>query len=429
MKTKTHRSERGQALILIVFAILALIALTALAVDGGNVYAERRRAQNAADSTALDSALAMVRGSDITGMRAEGLARASSNRYTDADATAASSNEEVNVEIYSPPNDGPYNCANSPTTCDQYVQVIITAEIRTYFGRVIGIPTVTNQVQAVARGKPPVATPMGFGNAIVSLAPDECKAVTYQGNADTLLTGGGIYVNSNCEDTAFFNNSGSAALTAPCVQAVGGIQYKPGALNITPDPSCINSGVSVLPDIVYPDPVCTSDVSIDGDTMSPGTWPPAGHSGSTKFPPAGVENLESGIYCVEEGDFVVNGGDTLTGENVVIVVETGDISWNGGAEINLSAPTEGPYDGLLIFMPESNDGDVTINGNSNSNFTGSILVPSADVTINGTGSPTGLHCQIIGYTVDISGTSDMNLTYNADDNYEAPVPPQVELVQ
>ncbi|GBD08885.1 hypothetical protein HRbin22_01128 [Candidatus Thermoflexus japonica] len=47
---------RGQALVLIALAFAAFLALLALAIDGGNAYAQRRRAQNAADAAALSAA-------------------------------------------------------------------------------------------------------------------------------------------------------------------------------------------------------------------------------------------------------------------------------------------------------------------------------------------------------------------------------------
>jgi Flp pilus assembly protein TadG len=46
-------SERGQTMIIMVFAMIGLLAMTGLAIDGGTVYVERRRMQNAADSAAL----------------------------------------------------------------------------------------------------------------------------------------------------------------------------------------------------------------------------------------------------------------------------------------------------------------------------------------------------------------------------------------
>jgi len=47
-----HRFERGQALPLLVAALIALAAFAALALDGGNLYTEQRRAQAAADKPA-----------------------------------------------------------------------------------------------------------------------------------------------------------------------------------------------------------------------------------------------------------------------------------------------------------------------------------------------------------------------------------------
>ncbi len=420
MKAPQHRTERGQALILIVFAIIGLIGMTALAIDGGNVYAERRRAQNAADTSAIAAALSKARGGDVATYDAAALTRAASNNYNDSDAGASSSSPDVNVEVYSPPISVP-GSGNAYVGNSQYVQVIITATIKTYFGRVIGISQITNKVQAIARAKPPITRPMANGNAIVGLEPNDCKAIFYQGNADAIITGGGLYSNSACADAAFFNNSSSAQLTAPCLQAVGGIQYANGALNIPS--SCILRDQPPLPSIVYPDPKCDVNAQVNGSTMSPGNY-----SGN-KFPPAGVTNLDSGIYCINQGDFTLNGNDTLTGEHVVIVVRTGNVTWNGGANIKLSAPTTGPYAGLLLFLPESNHATVKIDGNSSSTFTGSILAPSSEIDVNGTGSPEGLDCQVIGNTVNISGTTTMKINYNAGNQYWAPIPPQIELVQ
>jgi hypothetical protein len=69
-----------------------------------------------------------------------------------------------------------------------------------------------------------------------------------------------------------------------------------------------------------------------------------------------------------------------------------------------------------------------MNGNSESGFTGTILAPAADITIDGTGDA-GLHGQVIGYTVDLSGTSSTTIVYNDQENWDAPVPPQIELAQ
>jgi Flp pilus assembly protein TadG len=406
MKTKPS-SERGQVLVIIAVAMIGLIGIAGLAIDGSRAFSDRRQAQNAADTAALAAALAYVRTPDDD-WTAVGFARADSNGYDD--------NETTNfVDVYHPPVDGPY-AGNA-----EYVQVIITSHLDTLFGRVVGIDQITNTVEAVAKATPPVATEMLFGEAIVSLAPSECKAFKYQGNANTTVIGGGLFVNSSCPDSAFFNNSGSASMTAPSLNSVGGVTYKPGSLNIP----TINTGAPSVPypprDMVLPNIVCSGNATKSGNTLSPGNW-------TGTFPPSGVDNLESGVYCVN-GDFRMNAHDSLSGNGVVISMESGEVRWNGGATINLHAPDTGPYQGLLLYMPMTNSSGITINGDSASSFTGTILAPASPIDILGSGSSDGLHCQVIGYTVNISGTSGTKIVYNDNENWDAPTPPAIELTQ
>ena len=58
MYKKTKHS--GQALALIMVAIFGIIALTALAIDGGNAFGDKRKAQSAADNAAVAAALALT---------------------------------------------------------------------------------------------------------------------------------------------------------------------------------------------------------------------------------------------------------------------------------------------------------------------------------------------------------------------------------
>ena len=47
---KRRKSESGQAAILLAMGMIGLLAFTALAIDGGNMYLQKRNAQNAADA-------------------------------------------------------------------------------------------------------------------------------------------------------------------------------------------------------------------------------------------------------------------------------------------------------------------------------------------------------------------------------------------
>jgi hypothetical protein len=409
MNMKKYPSERGQVLVIIVFAMFGLIGMTGLAIDGSRAYSDRRQAQNAADTAALAAALAYVRtpGEDWT---AVGYERAASNGFDD--------NETSNfVDVYHPPVEGPY------TDNTDYVQVIITSHLPTLFGRVIGIEQVTNTVQAVARVDPSVPTELYDGNAIVGLAPHECKAVKYQGNANTTVTGGGLFVNSDCPTAAFFNNSSSAFLTAPSLTVVGDEDHKAGALNVGTITENAQDQAKTYPprEYILPKPDCSDDATVDGETMTPGNW-------SGTFPPAHVKYLESGFYCVNSGDFKLNAGDYLEGHNVLIYMATGKVTWNGGATVKLYAPETDPYKGLLLYLPISNSSTVKLNGNSDSGFEGTIMAPASPIEINGTGDA-GIIGQIIGYTVDLSGTSGIDIHYDASKVLHLLTSPSIELKQ
>jgi hypothetical protein len=57
-----RRSEAGQVLILVSLAMLGLVATLGLVLDGGNIYLQRRRMQNAADAGALAGARILALG-------------------------------------------------------------------------------------------------------------------------------------------------------------------------------------------------------------------------------------------------------------------------------------------------------------------------------------------------------------------------------
>ena len=400
------RSEKGQALILITFAMVALIGFAALAIDGSEVLSDRRHAQNAADASAFAAALTKTKGGDFD---YAAHVRATSNGYDNN----GSSNI---VDVYNPPIDGNYAGNN------EYIQIKITSKVKTSFARVIGTSEVTNRVQAVARAIPGTIAPMFGGSAVVGLNPTVCNAVFYNGNANMTLTGSGIYVNSSCQPIAFGNQSGSpGVLTAPCLQTVGGYSYSAGKV-IMDIPGCPKSGVSPMLTPPLPKISCGTQTAVKtGDTLSPGNWTGA-------FPPNGVTHLQPGVYCVD-GSFQVNGGDTLIGDDVVIYMKTGTLKWNGGATIKLNAPNTGDYKGLLIYQPPTNINDLTINGNGDSAIVGSIFAPGAQVIVEGGGGASGLECQIIGDTVKLSGSSATVIDYKAELNYQPPIPPSVELTQ
>lgn len=401
--TRTRKSESGQALIMILLAVVGLVGLTALAVDSGNAFAQRRHAQNAADTSALAAALAMARQEN---WYSAGMGRALSNGFDNNGTTNW-------VTVVSPPTSGPYEGKA------HYVQVTIRAKTRTFFASVVGIQELENTVSAVGYGKHAHPMQIAFGNAVVALKPHGCSVVWSHGNPDTNVEGGGVFVNSDDPNCALRQN-GSGSMTAPSFNVVGGASYSAGHLI---GPILPATQIPYPPEVAWPDPssACTGNASKTGSTLSPGRV-------NGGFPPSGVDTLEPGVYCVN-GGFTMNGNGSLTGHGVTIYLETGEVKWNGNATINLTAQTTGPYAGLLLYMPMTNTSGVKINGTSDSHFTGTFLAPAADIDFLGTGNADGFHTQLIGYTVAVGGNADTTILYNDNENYDWTVPPEVQLSQ
>ena len=414
------KAERGQALILIVFSIIGLFGVSALAIDGGNAYRERRKTQNAADAAALSGAIARIEGRD---WREAALASAESNGFDNNGITNT-------VELNTPPIEGPY------ATDPQFIQVIITSHLDTFFGPVIGIPQTTVSTQAISQTKPAEYGPMFEGYAVVSLAPHS-KCATRPGfwlhyESTLALQGGGLFVNSDNPDCAYVQNgSGSLRIEGDApFSIVGGASIQKPQLHTPFPPQTGAIPMAYPPAFQMPTKGCGSKEAKvigeedggDGTSMSSGNW-------GEDFPPLGVTNLEGGVYCLS-GNVLVESGTVLHGSSVVLVIEHGFVRFSGGAEIQLSAPRQGDREGLLIYMPMENHNKLVLNGNINSNFSGAILAPGAEVIIAGNENrQQGYHSQIIGYTIEVGGQDLIVVKYQDEQNYDAFRMPEVRLTQ
>jgi hypothetical protein len=417
---KYKKGERGQAIILIVFSIIGLIGMTSLAIDGGNALIDRRRTETAASAAALTAALTRIEGGD---WRSAALATANANGYNNDGISSI-------IEMNTPPLSGPY------AGDSEYIEVIITSHLDTYFGPVIGVPRVTNVARAVTRTKPSEYGEMFDGYALVSLAPhsgceeDEKKSFWIHSEASISLTGGGVFVNSDNTECAIIQfGSGSVRIndTSPIV-VVGGEDIQKPKL-ITPYP--IQTGavpIAYPPAIKMPEVGCGAKVAavdeLTGTLMTAGAW----DDGDEDFPPEGVTTLEGGTYCIS-GDVVIESGTKLQGKGVLLIIEDGEFRVSGDAEVSLSAPQNGPATGLLIYMPITNEGRIALNGNADSRFRGTILAPAGDIRLNGMDSEYGFHSQIIGRYIEVDGQDNIVIAYKDDENYDAYKMPEVLLSQ
>ncbi len=415
-KTTRSSGERGQALILIVAAIIGLVAITGLVVDGGNAYADRRRAQNAADSAAIAGALGRINSEPwIETMRTI----AAENGYNNDGKTNT-------VRIDSPPVSGPQK-GNI-----EYIQVRITSHVRTYFAAVVGMREITNNVEAVARSKPSVLGLMFNGNAVVSLAPNsDCilhKSFYIHAEATLAIWGGGVFINSanpNCALMQIGNGSIRINDLAYAIRSVGGFNIQKPQLFTPFPPITSTQAIPYPPPVFMPKIGCgnrQATVSPDGTSISDGNW------GYEDFPPPGVTHLDGGAYCLD-GDFIIAGGRKVEGHGVVFNMQHGKIKWSGLSTIDLKASATGDHKGLLIYQPIENKSQMVLNASEGSEIRGTILAPAAHIIIKGNDSQYGFHGQIIGYSFDVDGQSNVVIRILEDDNYKAWTMPEVQFVR
>ena len=147
-------------------------------------------------------------------------------------------------------------------------------------------------------------------------------------------------------------------------------------------------------------------------TLDPGVY-----CGGMSLNAGAAVTLSPGIYYLDRGSLQVNGGASLTGTGVTLVFtsSTGQnyatATINGGATVNLTAPTSGPTPGIVLFgdrnMPTGTG--FKFNGGASQYFGGAIYIPQGAVDFAG-GANTSTGCtQLIGDTLTFTGNSNLSI--------------------
>lgn len=458
--------EQGQALIIIALAAVGLFAFTALAIDGSRVFSDRRHAQNAADTAVLAAALGKIRAdppeTGDAAAEAAGLARAGNNGFDNT-------NSAVEVNNCAEPNLDP-PCQGLPAGANpaEYFQVVIRLTTKTTFARIIGRTEVPSIVTAVARADIGELGPVGGDAAISAMSPHDEKAVYGHGNFTLDIINSGIFDNS--DHGCAFTTSGSAGSYSvdTAFNVVGG-----HCQNGFPT---LNGPVQDAAQIPYPPPINipTPSITCSGDSVYDGvnrTYSPGNHTnlnipnGTITFGPgnhcfyggvtiSGNTNIIAfnANFLIASGEFRSNANGTFTCNNLLVHINggtgfrvngnstnkckgvtffasTGDVSWNGNPTIDFTAPSFGPYTGLLIYLPYGNNSALTINGNSQQNLSGSIVAVSSPIQVNGNSGTFALSSQIIGYTVSLSGNGNIVIDYDPGKQYEQLEPTGIQLTE
>jgi type II secretory pathway pseudopilin PulG len=421
-------------MILLALAIIVLLGFTALAVDLGMAYADRRQAQNAADAAAL--AGAQNAGSWIKANSG------SCNGFGAAQKSAAQSAAAVAASKFYPsvtPTVDVSDCQNG--------QVGVTVSLsHTVHGAVFQRDT-TNTVQAMV-GVKTGGIADGFG--LVSLA-DDCNSggMVFKGNIDVTVTGGGIFSNScidirgasgevHAADNPGIKCHSDTGSAEQCYERKGNPDKNP----VTPDPQGTTAKIDPSAyDIPGVEETCNA---LKASRKNP---PPTSHDGGTYYDYGYYTNginlgegssvyLNAGLYCID-GGIGVGGNNTISsvGGVTLYFINGGlDIGGNNGngngkgngnknpSKVTLQAPTGTTnygVPGLLIYFAKTNPSTLDLRGTADSLLTGTILVPKGSVELGGNSTLSEpVKGQVIAYNVNMHGTPGLTINYDGSKTYK-----------
>lgn len=402
---KFPSSEKGQALIMITFAIIALIGFTALAIDGGRAFEEKRHAQNAADTAVLAAALAYQRGENISTSAQE---RAASNGYDDNGTT-----NDVTVTVT--------NIAAGSGLCPgdasgKEITVDIATTIDNTFARVLGRDSTTSVVTATSRTCNFTIEEAFDGAAVAGLNPSTTSCAFDSGQSNSAhwtLKGSGIFSNG----CAHSKNGNSVTLDpGECVATVG------NAYNFTcMQPHQTSKAVNYPADVLAMMPENPCD----------------GTPGDVGLPQGSGSTFSNGVYCISDLDALDKEDIVLNNATLYVTDMVFSLKFAGSGGFNGSPTASGPYAGYYMIVaynptpcPDYNSKNVqtmVLRGNSGGTFSGTILAPSACIDIRGNGEPSGIHTQIIGYNITSNGDAEVYINYNPNPDLQEPINPTITL--
>ncbi len=397
------RHESGQVLIFIAFGLVAIMAVVVLAVDGGQLFAERRSAQNAADNAALAAAYAICKAADpVAAARNSAL----TNGYDNNGGTNT-------VVLNHPPASGPN------TGDDEYSEALITSHRSTFFAQLIGIGDLPVSARTVSRCR------KSFDYAVISLnTGNTVRGIEVVGHGDLIVNNGAILSNSTHPTESIYENSaggGAGQIVAESIDAVGGVTCP----NCSPAPTTgvpsITDPLASLSPPSNPGGSCIS-ANYSGSqtvTLNPGLYCEITGDSNVNF------ILNPGIYYIDgPGGFAATAGSTVSGNGVMIYLAptAGASSMSGNADVNISAcdPTSpgawcvgglSQYAGMLFYADRNYSQNISMTGNSTWNAVGTIYAAGSFLDLSGNGAVNNLSSMVVADTIRIGGDSNVVVNY------------------
>lgn len=401
MLRQLGRQERGQSIIIISLAMVAMIAMLALILDAGYVYAQRRLVQNAADAAALAAVREVA-----TGTATDATVQAKMEEFAQRNSPLGG----VTVTgVYLAPNETELALVGNGSLpqLTKGIRVEAQTSFNTFFMGVIGITSGTASAKAMAK----FPNPIGPGNwAIWVGGTANCASGALGWNASSSAIYGSLHSNSNVQ----VGGGGGGTTIHGNVESVGGVQgpnLNYGGTVAYPIEGIVDANPyrfrlqDYQPGGVAAVGAGSQYYYIAGDL----TRTTRDSSSQTYFD-GSTRELRSGLYYVT-GNVNFTGGVSGT----VAIIARGVISIKGGENyLALFQPSANPcaLNGIVLFTDKvssnlcSDSGNVIeLSGQSNT-WSGIINAPNGRVSISGSKLGTAtLNGTVSAQTVDISGAN------------------------
>ncbi|MBS3960544.1 MAG: hypothetical protein KGZ61_01725 [Sandarakinorhabdus sp.] len=378
--------RRGAIALIFAASTPVIVGSVGLAVDTIQWTTAKRQIQRQADSGAIAGAYGLAQSANVRATVTSDIAK---NNFVDL-ATAP--------VIENAPTVGPF-AGNA-----RAVRVALAAEMRLPFSSILMTEPVRISAEATA------ALVSNGEYCAISLESGNTTGINMTGNA-TIDLNCGMATNSVSANSV--SAGGSSRITASPIMGVGGLRpssnYGPGTVLIPygvpqPDPFAALPGTFPLGS--------NQNGNVGSNqtrTLNPGTY--------NNFRLQGNVTLNPGIYYLNGTDFDVGSQARVSGSGVVIILtgsgpaNIGQANINGGATINLTAPTTGTYAGVLFYQdrraPATNQTN-KMNGNSTSTFRGAMYFPNQELQFNGTTGMNTNCIQLVARRLTFTGNSTVS---------------------
>lgn len=373
------KDTKGNIALITAFTIPLLAGAAGFGVETAFWYHKELELQQAADKSAYTAALERRAGSNNTKILSAATYIATENGY-----------EPGTLAVHYPPTSGAYIGNTSA------IEVDLAIQLPRYFTSFFFDDQVTESARAVALMQ-------SAANAcILALSTSAAHAARFSGSSDLKLKGCTVMSNSIATDSV--KVQGAAKLSTDCIIAVGKVDLTSGATMTACPGAIINAPPAADPFASLAVPTVSGNKTVGGGSspLQPGNY-------TNGMNLSGTRTLQPGVYVVSGGDFKINANANISGSGVTIVIKPGtNVSINGNATVNLSAPTSGTYSGMLFFGDRSGTGGVTFNGTAASKLTGAIYFANQDINYLGNFSGNGGCTQVVGKTVEWTGNTSIN---------------------